>query len=55
MLGMSRADEYARQAEEAERAAETALSPLDRDSYNRVAQGWRELETAARIAEKRGV
>ena len=52
MMGVtSRADEFAKNAEHAKRA----VSPLDRDSYNRIAQGWRELERSARLTEKRGL
>ena len=49
----SRADEYKKQAEAAERAAREAESALDRDGYNRIAQGWRELEASVRRIEKR--
>jgi hypothetical protein len=36
-------DEYRRQAEEAEKQARAAKSDLDRESWMRIAQGWRSL------------
>ena len=53
--GMDRLPEYRRNAEEAERLAKKALSAHERDSYERIAKGWRELVTAEEITRKRGV
>ena len=36
-------DEYRRMAEEAEREARAAKNDLDRESWRKVAQGWRGL------------
>jgi len=50
---MERAVEYKAKAEEAERLASNASSEVERTAYWRISQGWRELEAAAEIAEKR--
>lgn len=52
---MTRADEYKAKAEEAERQASKATSDVERTAYWRIAQGWRDLEAAARASRKRGV
>ena len=40
---MNRDDEYRRQAEEAEKQARAAKNDLDRESWLRIAQGWKGL------------
>lgn len=49
---MERAEEYRKRAEEAERLASRAESEVERTAYRRIAQGWRDLEGAARHAGK---
>jgi hypothetical protein len=51
---MGRAEEYRLNAEEAERRARMALSPIEREAYEKIAQGWRELVAEAERTEKRG-
>jgi hypothetical protein len=51
---MGRVEEYRRQAEEAERKANQAPGPLERQAYEKIARSWRELEEEVRRAEKRG-
>jgi len=45
---MDDAEVCARNAAYAERQYRRARNPLAKDSYRRIAQGWRELETLAR-------
>jgi hypothetical protein len=47
-------DEYRRRAEEAERLAEQAATPHEREAYARIARGWRALETSSHRREQRG-
>lgn len=45
---MSRAEEYRRNAEETDRRARRATSPLDREAYEKIAREWRALAAGAR-------
>lgn len=45
----TRADDYRRNAEEAERRADRAISAYERSSYLRIAQGWRDLQAQAAV------
>lgn len=52
---MDRLAEYRRNAEDAERLARKAPSTLERDSFERIAKGWRDLIKAEEITRKRGM
>ena len=52
---MDRAEEFGARAVEAERLARNAPTERERDAYQRVALGWRDLEAAARSEENRRV
>lgn len=54
MTPMDRLAEFRRNAEDAERLASMALSTHERESYERIAKGWRELLKAEEITRKRG-
>jgi len=52
---MGRAEDYERQAAEAERRAKEALSELERETYRRIAKGWRDLRREAERSSRRGI
>lgn len=52
---MTRADDYRRNAEKAEELARAAATDDERRAYMKIAQGWRELEAAAKAVQKRGL
>ena len=47
---MGREDEYRRNAEEAERSAANAKTDQEREAYQQIARGWRDLIA---VAERR--
>jgi hypothetical protein len=51
---MDRVDEYRRKAEEAERRAAAAGSDDEREGYEKIAKGWRDLIKAEERRQKRG-
>jgi hypothetical protein len=52
---MDRAETYRRKAEEAERQAASAPSPVEREAFKKIAQHWRDLEADVLRSEKRGL
>lgn len=50
---MDRLQEYRRNAEEAERLARKGATAHERDSYERIAQGWRDLLAAEQSTRQR--
>jgi hypothetical protein len=52
---MGRAEDYERQAAEADRKARQALSELERETYRKIAKGWRDLRREVERSEKRGL
>lgn len=53
-MPMDRLAEFRRNAEDAERLARMALSTHERDSYERIAKGWRDLTRAKETARNCG-
>lgn len=51
---MESLEEYRRRAEEAEALARRATTEAERQAYEKIAEGWRELVTSAELALKRG-